>query len=83
MLSYGLLDINRTVVHGLAESMNVRGETFGHFQQVRVVAVAQEDEVELPVDRVVLAHRRPVEPVRMTLRHLAHANRGRAMPVER
>ena len=40
MLGYGLLDIDRPVVHGLAESMNVRGETLGHLQQVSVVAVA-------------------------------------------
>src|SRR6476659_8277575 len=55
MLGHGLLDINRPVVHGLAESMYVRGETLGHLQQVSVVAVAQEDEVKTPVDGVVLA----------------------------
>ena len=61
MLGHGMLDVDRTVVHGLAKPMHVRSETLGHLQQITVMAVAQEDEVKLPVDGVVLAHRRPVE----------------------
>ena len=49
MLGYGLFDIDRAMVHGLAKSMDVRSETFGHLQQVGIVAVTQEREVEVPM----------------------------------